>query len=1596
MMTRQSYNMQNLAEGSQIYQEMPSEFPEPLTSRMWPSSFTHSDVLPKTKLKLNSEAYSNEESHTSSVYEGNYTSNWNIDWLPDKSRCDFPYSKKRKQFSKFKESGHNYNSKHKWSREDQYNDGNIETEQSCHYYPAVEETVNDRYYDQYSTNQEFKGTHYYFTDCNTDGSEQNLESLYSQKRMIERDLSNLDNHTNPEDYIRRPHDRSYLVTNENIKSNNPCKGKKFQKAFSSTKRDNRTGLSEQDGTVRYTSLKEKNKSAYKNRRYTNLRQTTRGANSKARYSIEPKCNEKQTGVNTNNPSCHRKNVNPTSYDKKSRNGQTCTDFYVTTNTTLDKKSKHLGKKSLCVKSKATDAGFGEVSLLTVDKKTPEVDKTAVKSLNPKSVQSSRQPDTERAIFGEKTLSSSEQGNNGNDISVNSNKIQSESVGSEMFSKVNKEKSKDRMHIMTSKLEGQPKVMTEDSCQFSTSSNELDAQCLSSSVESQKLAKLTEVLEKSKHEISAYNKELLSRLVNFPRTRKEQNQLRKWIHDYTQSSKKLTLPRFNLQMGPSASKECSPSTNDIDPKLNSLVTEVELSELSIDVLSSIVHMLEDDSETEIFSLMDWNSPRRNICSNLSSTEKEITESSKQPSVLEAKTHDSLTQFELCSVSRDSEIDSVPQDIFLKPRPLKRNEPDNDFQQNSGKKSQKVIDSTEVIIKQECEWDRNEAQSESIENEIASAVFPVGEQLKCQKGNMLETQISACQDQCMAPNSVDLAVSIKTEPVEPEESAENTYLNSDFIVQEDELNVVHTDVNTSETETEHNVTQFLMETSQMHSGETQFNSEGSVVNGRHAFLTSQNSEQTYTDSCLPHDHQSQISTIVPSTSVLPDFPAPSLESITSHIKSDLNSSKCQSTYSSSGVLSQETLKELMAVTRDEETIQSELKIANQTMEHLLNYLQMWKNRKLELQKVEKKLRMRRNQLVQKLQKKKRKTKNCQETTQRDETEAISCPEDGSSIPGQEKELGISVEDRTAETSFLATTNTMPDVSLTTVDLPNNSSTIINPVSTTSSVNDSIKVTYLGTYCQSNMNMVQEIAGILQRQGCSKVNAQNLLNSVSTSHADSTTDLTQEAVTKLNPSDSSLQEKVTITEAKKNSSKKRKLSTEPTSSSEVSTVEESDCSLSDRVIAKSKDSVTKTTDQTDLQSEITFIEETICLSPSKKRKKMEKSKNFSTLSEDKTTSQHIIENESFSTKKSRNKKRKCSADEKLLEDVSESVSDGISKSNLPDATSRTAEDKVEWQALQKEIQAHQSAVVVVKIHRGYLYSASSDTTAKRFDFQTLEHKTTYKNHKKLVSALHVEDKKNVATHLYSSSHDGFLRCFEVQSGRCLQEIDLGSGILCMTAAWGRLFLGLKTGYIVPYIIQREKKLKPLECSASSISRIYATTEGLQKLLCIAAYDGLITVRNSNTGLLLRYFEQPVQPPCCLQFVGTTVYVSTAKKTLRIHDFLTGKLEKTLDCKSSATGMEVLEDKLLVSSFDGFVRCYRRQDLSLQCCFYGAGKAMVLCLDVYKNMVVTGNHEGKIEVSKFDPSKGLVCMEPQCGLTFTRYEDLEFHKANDHLPST
>ncbi|XP_023228587.1 putative uncharacterized protein DDB_G0277255 [Centruroides sculpturatus] len=105
----------------------------------------------------------------------------------------------------------------------------------------------------------------------------------------------------------------------------------------------------------------------------------------------------------------------------------------------------------------------------------------------------------------------------------------------------------------------------------------------------KLYKLSQLIEKSEMEIGAYNKELINRLVNFPRSRKEQIRLEQWIKQHIKTKKRLTLPRFNLQLGPSEnSKEKNKNSPSI---LHSMVSEV-VNSLPENVLNSVVSALKN--------------------------------------------------------------------------------------------------------------------------------------------------------------------------------------------------------------------------------------------------------------------------------------------------------------------------------------------------------------------------------------------------------------------------------------------------------------------------------------------------------------------------------------------------------------------------------------------------------------------------------------------------------------------------------------------------------------------------------------------------------------------------------------------------------------------------------------------------------------------------------------------------------------------------------------------------------------------------------------------------------------------------------------------
>ncbi|KAL1446153.1 hypothetical protein MTO96_044667 [Rhipicephalus appendiculatus] len=169
-----------------------------------------------------------------------------------------------------------------------------------------------------------------------------------------------------------------------------------------------------------------------------------------------------------------------------------------------------------------------------------------------------------------------------------------------------------------------------------------------------------------------------------------------------------------------------------------------------------------------------------------------------------------------------------------------------------------------------------------------------------------------------------------------------------------------------------------------------------------------------------------------------------------------------------------------------------------------------------------------------------------------------------------------------------------------------------------------------------------------------------------------------------------------------------------------------------------------------------------------------------------------------------------------------------------------------------------------------------------------------------------------------------------------------MCTALAWGKIYLGLQTGHVAVFNLKTQKLQDQFFCSNTSLSRITTSSEGAQKLLCTISFDGGITFRDPSTGLLFRCLEGVVQPPCYISINNGTVYTSSTDRTIRIHELRTGILQKVYECRSAATGLRFHKGLIVCCSFDGLIRCYRAKDFSCEVVYYGAGKNMVMSMDV------------------------------------------------------
>ncbi|CAN7995819.1 unnamed protein product, partial [Ixodes hexagonus] len=276
-------------------------------------------------------------------------------------------------------------------------------------------------------------------------------------------------------------------------------------------------------------------------------------------------------------------------------------------------------------------------------------------------------------------------------------------------------------------------------------------------------------------------------------------------------------------------------------------------------------------------------------------------------------------------------------------------------------------------------------------------------------------------------------------------------------------------------------------------------------------------------------------------------------------------------------------------------------------------------------------------------------------------------------------------------------------------------------------------------------------------------------------------------------------------------------------------------------------------------------------------------------------------------------------------------------------------------------------------------------------------YNGSTRTVNSLEVQCSKKLPTLLYTASLDGFLRCFEADTGECVQEHNIEIPIVCTALCWGKIYLGLQTGYVAVFNLKSQKVQDTFYCSNCAVSRIATTTEGAQKLLCTVTNDGSITVRDPSTGLLFRCLDGLVQPPSCIAVNNGSVYTTSADRTIHMHelrlnaDWLAPVARFWQRRKARRCHWDMGIGTC--ASDQGRLARTRVSDFSCQVMYYGAGKNMVMCMDVNGPLIATGNRKGKIEVVNFNKSNLQVCEVRSCNLKFAREEDLVHHLKREHI---
>ncbi|KAK7866122.1 hypothetical protein R5R35_011638 [Gryllus longicercus] len=283
----------------------------------------------------------------------------------------------------------------------------------------------------------------------------------------------------------------------------------------------------------------------------------------------------------------------------------------------------------------------------------------------------------------------------------------------------------------------------------------------------------------------------------------------------------------------------------------------------------------------------------------------------------------------------------------------------------------------------------------------------------------------------------------------------------------------------------------------------------------------------------------------------------------------------------------------------------------------------------------------------------------------------------------------------------------------------------------------------------------------------------------------------------------------------------------------------------------------------------------------------------------------------------------------------------------------------------EAHRGPILDVKTVGRHVLAACEDGSVYCYSLKSGKLKRQYSGHNAAVICLTILEREGpdgedpVPEFLYTGSLDRQLRCFQFKTGALVnQPVNLGKPIQCMDENWGTIFMGTKVGEIAKFYTKSFKLNEDyLRCSKESILAVKATKEGARKIIIVAARNEPVTIRDANSGLLMRVIGHNLPHTVySLLLESSLLYCGTKTGKIPVFSFTTGEEVGKYNAGFGVVCMRVYNHLLFAGCYDGNIYIYSTQDQSFISCIPGPGK-MLLCLDVVKNRIIAGSKDSKLQ---------------------------------------